>query len=144
MVKVLNILRVWMDDERIRQIIRYGCVGLTLNGLAFLNYLVVAWALGSPKLAVAILYPVTAAIGYRAHGVVSFRSSGSLNGFVRYALVHLGGYVSSLLIMYFGVDRLGIRHQYVQIAATLLVAAQLFIAFRIFVFVEAEQRTSYK
>lgn len=138
-----SIIRVWFHDERIRQFIRYGCVGVALNSIAFLNYLVVAWALGSPQLAVAILYPITAAIGYRAHGVVSFKSSSrSLSGLVRYALAHLGGYASSLLIMHFGVDCFGIQHQYVQIATTLIVAVQLFITFRIFVFVNVEERSA--
>ena len=140
-----RIIRVWLHDERIRQFIRYGCVGVAINSIAFLNYLVVAWVLGSPQLAVAILYPITAAIGYRAPGVVSFKSSShSLCGLVRYILAHSSGYGSSLWIMHLGVDTFGVRHQYVQIAATFIVAVQLFIVFRIFVFVEAEERASSK
>jgi hypothetical protein len=128
-----------------RQFIRYACVGLTLNSIAFLNYLVVAWALGSPKTAVAVLYPITAAIGYRAHGAVSFKASAdNLSGLMRYVFAHFSGYASSLFIMHLGVDRFGVRHQYVQIAATLIVAVQLFIVFRIFVFVDAKEHTSSK
>jgi len=53
---------------------------------------------------------------------------------VRYVIAHCIGYLLNLSILIVFVDKLGYAHQWVQAIAIFVVAAFLFLAFKVFVF----------
>lgn len=53
---------------------------------------------------------------------------------VRYVIAHCIGYLLNLSILIVFVDELGYAHQWVQAIAIFVVAAFLFLAFKVFVF----------
>lgn len=119
----------------LRQVIRYGIVGVLNNLLGYLIYLFVTFVGIDPKIAVTILYPASAATGYFAHFKYSFssrRAHGSAAA--RYVLAHCVGYGVNVSMLYVFSDRMGFPHQAVQAAAIFLVAGILFLLFRYFVF----------
>lgn len=117
------------------QVFKYAVVGLLNNLRGYLIYLLITALWLDPKVAVAIMYPVGAALGYFAHARYSFSYEGNTShGVVRYFLAHLLGYSTNLGMIKFFSDYLGYPHQLVQVAAIVAVAGLLFILFRYFVF----------
>jgi putative flippase GtrA len=118
-----------------RQVARYGLVGVLNNLLGYLIYLVVTWLWLDPKIAVTLMYPIGAATAYFGHARYSFAYSGrTTHGIVRYVIAHLIGYGSNIGMLYMFSDRLGYPHQLVQAAAIVAVAGILYLLFRYFVF----------
>ncbi|MNP13350.1 GtrA-like protein [compost metagenome] len=116
-------------------IVRYGIVGVLNNLRGYLIYLVLTWLWLEPKTAVAIMYPVGAAMGYFGHARYSFSYEGSASyGALRYCIAHAIGYTANIGILYVLSDKLGFAHQLVQIFAIFAVAGILYILFRYFVF----------
>ena len=117
------------------QLTRYGLAGILLNGLGYLLYLALASAFGSPKLAVTVGYPIGVMFGYLMHGRFSFDYSGThVAGLARYAVTQIAGFSLNLTVLWVGVDILGVRHQLVQLAAILIVAIQLFLMLKFWVY----------
>lgn len=119
----------------LRQIIRYGVVGVLNNLLGYLIYLLVTYFWLDPKVAISLLYPIGVITGYFGHSKYSFggRSRDARTVF-RYLLAHLIGYGVNFLMLLVLVDRLGFPHQAIQGAAIFVVAGVLFLMFRYFVF----------
>lgn len=119
----------------LRQLLKYGVTGLISNGVGYLLYLIVTYFGAAPAPAMTLLYAVGAIIGFFVNRRVTFSYTGNLfgSGF-RYILVHLTGYCINLGILVEFVDRLGYPHQLIQAAAIFVVAAFLFITFKLFVF----------
>ena len=118
-----------------RQLIRYGLVGIASNLTAYLVYLLITWLGVTPKLAMSIVYLAGASIGFAGNRYWAFSHSGSLAcSAARYTLAHLCGYLLNLFILSVFVDHFGYAHQLVQAAAILIVAGFLFILFKYFVF----------
>lgn len=119
----------------LKQLFRYGVVGLLLNLLGYLIFLLVTWLWLDPKIAVTLMYPISAVTAYFGHARCSFAYSGRASlGMVRYAIAHLIGYGTNIGMLYFLSDRLGYPHQMVQAAAIMVVAGILYLLFRYFVF----------
>jgi putative flippase GtrA len=119
----------------LKQLLRYGCTGVVVNSVGYVIYLFVAWLFDSPKGAVGLLYPVGAAWGYFMHARYSFKYSGSHTSAVaRYTASHIAGFALNLTVLWVGVDILGVRHQFVQLAAILIVAIQLFLMLKFWAF----------
>ena len=119
----------------LRQIIRYGVVGLLSNLLGYLVYLLITWLGVDPKLTVTLFYPLAATIAYSGHAKYSFSyKGGHAGGFSRYVVVHVFGYLLNITTLYFFVDVLFYPHQLVQLCNIFLVAGFLFVAFKYFAF----------
>jgi putative flippase GtrA/SAM-dependent methyltransferase len=118
-----------------RQLIRYGIVGLLNNAAIYLIFLLVTYWGVTPKIAMSFLYVVAAVASFIWNKNWTFSYSGRVNrSFTRFVLAHIGGYLINLLILLVFVDRLGYSHQAVQAVAIFVVAGFLFIAFKYFVF----------
>lgn len=119
----------------VRQIFRYGIVGLISNCIGYLLYLCMTYFISAPKITMTLLYVVGAAMGFFGNRKITFTHKGSLiySG-KRYLLVHLGGYLINFTILATFVDKLGYAHQIVQACAILIVAVYLFFALKFFVF----------
>lgn len=121
----------------VRELTRYAIVGLTLNVLGYMIYLLVT-ALGvSPLMTVTIFYPLSVLAGYFAHRRHTFRHrSQGLEGkvLVRYIAVYVAGYVINATLLEILYQRMGYPHQMVQIAAVFVVAIFLFVAMKLLVF----------
>lgn len=116
-------------------IVRYGVVGVLNNSLGYLIYLALTWRWLEPKVAVTLLYPIGALIGYFSHARYSFNYGGAPSrGLLRYGLAQVVGYLANISMIYVFADLLGLPHQAVQAAAIFVVAGLLFVLFRYFVF----------
>lgn len=119
----------------LRQVVRYGVVGVLNNLLGYLIYLLITWFWLDPKVAVTLMYPIGAVTAYFGHARYSFAYSGSpSHGIIRYAIAHVIGYGANIGMIYVFSDRLGYPHQLVQAAAIVAVAGILYLLFRYFVF----------
>lgn len=119
----------------LKQVVRYGIVGVLNNLWGYLIYLVVTWLWIDPKVAVSILYPVGAFTAYLGHAKYSFEYSGSRSEALRrFVLAHIFGYFVNLSMLYFLVDIFGYPHALIQALAIVTVAGVLFIMFRYYVF----------
>lgn len=117
------------------QLFRYAFVGLVSNASGYFLYLLVTHLGVAPKLAMSILYGVGAAIGFFGNRSLTFSYKGRLIGSgIRYLMAHSAGFLLNLTILVVFVDNLGYAHEFVQAVAILVVAAFLFIAFKLFVF----------
>lgn len=119
----------------LRQVVRYGVVGVLNNLLGYLIYLLITWLWLDPKVAVTLMYPIGAVTAYFGHARYSFAYNGSpYHGIIRYAIAHVIGYGANIGMIYVFSDRLGYPHQLVQAAAIVAVAGILYLLFRYFVF----------
>lgn len=118
-----------------RQLIRYGLVGVASNLAMYVVYLLITYIGMEPKKAMTVVYLIGASVGFFGHRTWSFAHRGSaINSAIRYAAAHLSGYVLNLFILVVFVDRLGYPHQAVQAVAIIVVAMFLFVLFKYFVF----------
>jgi len=124
----------------IGQIWRYSILGILNNLLSYLIYLVLTLFWLDPKVALTIMYPIAAAIGYFGHSKYTFTYNGhNSHGLARYVIAHLIGYWTNIGMLYLFWNRLGYPHQLVQAVAIVVVAGVLFLLYRYFVFSERFQ-----
>jgi len=122
-----------------RQVIRYGFVGVLNNLLGYFIYLAMTYFGVDPKIAITILYPVGATAAYFGHSKYSFSyRGGNAAALLRYALAHFAGYGVNFAMLFILSDQLKLPHQFVQAAAIFVVAGVLFLMFKYFVFPDSE------
>lgn len=123
------------NRSAVSQLSKYGAVGLVANGIGYAVYLLVTWVGLDPKVAITLLYPFGALIGYFGHFKIAFLYNGSHSKSIfRYLQAHMVGYSLNFVILYCFVDLLGYPHPLVQAFAVFAVAGVLFILFRYYVF----------
>ena len=121
--------------QPITQLFRYAIVGLLSNVAGYLVYLALTYLGGTPILTMTLLYCFGAAVGFFGNRSLTFEHRGSIAGAgFRYVIAHSVGYLLNLSILIVFVDKLGYSHQLVQGVAIFVVAAFLFLAFKVFVF----------
>jgi putative flippase GtrA len=129
---------LWLlSDLPFKELVRYAIVGLTLNVLGYMIYLLITSLGGSPITTVTICYPLSVLTGYFAHRRHTFRHrSQGLEGkvLVRYITVYVAGYLINAALLEILYRKMGYPHQIVQIAAIFLVAIFLFVAMKLLVF----------
>lgn len=119
----------------LRQLIRYGVVGLLNNMLGYLVYLGLTWTGLDPKIVISILYPIGIAVGYFSHLRYSFSyGDRGLNVLLRYLIAYLFGYIVNFAMLYLLSEKLKFPHQAVQALAIFVVAGILFLLLKFFVF----------
>lgn len=124
-----------MSKQVVYQLIRYGIVGIATNLLGYGIYLLVTYLGVTPKVTVSIFYPIGVGISYLSHGKWTFDSGErTFMSFFKFILAHLFGYLTNLLLLFYFVDILVYPHQWIQLIAVFVVALQLFISFKFFVF----------
>jgi putative flippase GtrA len=126
---------IFKTRESVTQLFRYALVGLFSNVAGYLVYLALTYLGGTPKLTMTFLYGVGAAVSFFGNRSLTFEHQGSILGAgVRFGMVHCIGYLLNLSMLIVFVDKLGYPHQWVQGVAIFVVAAFLFLAFKVFVF----------
>ncbi len=119
----------------LRQLLRFGVIGLLQNGIGYGLYLILTLAGLPPKPTMTFLYLAGATASFLANRRFTFGHTGKLtHAGIRFMLAHLGGYLINLLLLWWLVDQNGYPHQWVQACAIFVVAAYLFVSFRFFVF----------
>jgi len=130
-----SLLTAFKKSPLFSLVLAYGLVGVTHNLLTFVLFLLLTWKWLDPKIAVTLLYPVGALIGYFGHAKFSFSFSGAnLIGLSRFFITHIIGYLTNVLILFVFVDLLGYPHFVIQAIAIFAVAGVLFFLFRYYVF----------
>ena len=123
--------------KTLRQLVRYGIVGLTSNGILYLFYLLLTSFGVGHKLAATLGYALGVAQTYFFNKSWSFGHTGeSRAAFIRYVLAYLSGYVLNLAVLAIFVDVLGYPHQLIQGLMILLLAGYLFVLQKYWVFPE--------
>ena len=118
-----------------KQLVRYGVVGIASNLTGYLAYLLITWLGVGPKLTMSCLYLVGATVSFLGNRRWTFSHSGSLGGSaLRFAIAYTLGYLLNFVILLAFVDHMGLAHQAVQFVAIFVVALFLFILLRLFVF----------
>jgi len=119
----------------VRELVRYGLVGATINALGYLAYLGIVGLGADPKLAVTIVYGTAVVIGFVANRNLTFGHEGRMGrAAVRYLAVQFTGYLIDVAMLEVGVDRWGYPHELVQALAVGVVAVFLFVTMKLFVF----------
>lgn len=127
----------------IRQIVRYGLVGLLSNAAGYLLYLLLTALGGSPKATMTGLYCLAATLGFFGNRQWTFADRGNpAAAAARYALAHLLGYAINFSLLWVLVDHYDFPHQAVQAGAVFVVALFLFVLFRTLVFTRQAQESS--
>jgi putative flippase GtrA len=117
------------------QLARYIAIGIASNLLGYTLYLLATYAGSPPKQTMTVLYVCGATVSFFCNKRLTFAHEGRLwNSALRYTIAHTMGYLLNLGLLVVFVDRLHYPHQLVQGLAIFVVAAFLFITFRLFVF----------
>lgn len=126
-----------------RQLLRFAVVGVASNVIGYLVYLLVTHLGVAPKLAMTVLYGVGVIVGFAGNRSYAFADQGRLmaTGW-RYLMAHSLGYLINLAIQLVIVDHLGYAHQLAQAVGICVVATFLFVVFKCFVFVNADETES--
>lgn len=121
------------------RLICYTLVGIASNLAGYLVYLLLTSLGTTPKISMTLLYGAGAAVGFLGNSKLTFAHNGSLPGAgARFVIAHCIGYFINLAILVLLVDKLEYAHQWAQAIAILVVAAFLFLAFKLYVFREPD------
>ncbi|HRD69434.1 MAG TPA: GtrA family protein [Legionella sp.] len=119
----------------LREIMRYGIVGVINNLIGYVVYLIVTFFWLDPKIAITIFYSIGAIIAYFGHAKYSFsQRTMSFDTAVKFSIAYLIGYAINYLMLFILSDKLLYPHQLVQGLAIFVVAGILFCLLRFFVF----------
>jgi putative flippase GtrA len=122
------------------QLLRFAVVGLASNVIGYLLYLFVTYLGVIPKLAMTILYGVGVITGFVGNRRYAFAHQGRLMAAGwRYLIAHSVGYFINIAVQIIMVDHLGYAHQLAQALGICVVAAFLFVVYKYFVFVNADE-----
>ena len=126
-----------MSEEELQKLFRFGVVGVLQNCVSYLCYLLLVWMGISPQLAITVIYPFGITASFLANRKWTFSHQGSVrSSYLRFVVAHFFGYLLNILLLYLFVDGMHYPHALVQAVATLVVAAYLFVVFRLWVFPE--------
>ena len=118
-----------------RQLIRYGLVGIVNNLTIYGVYLLITQQGVEPKIAMTLTYILGMTIGFIGNRKWTFSHRGNFFGtLTRYLFAHLLGFLLNFALLLTFVDYLGFPHQWIQAMAIVVVAVFLFIMFKYFVF----------
>lgn len=117
------------------QVFRYSLVGFFSNIVAYGMYLVIVFLGVNPFLSMTLVYVLACTIAFVGNRGWTFRSSVSLRkSSRRYVLAQLIGYLTNLLLFSVLYLILGAPHQFAQLFGIVIVAIELFLLNRYFVF----------
>ena len=117
------------------QVLRYGIIGVGSNIMLYGCYLVLTWIGVGHKLAMTLLYATGVLQTFFFNKRWTFQYGGSgKKAFQRYLLAYGAGYCLNFAVLYVLVDRMSFRHEIVQGAMIVCLAALLFLLQRQWVF----------
>jgi putative flippase GtrA len=122
------------------QLARYGVVGLANNAVGYIFYLFITHIGVEPKLAMTVVYAIGLTISYICNRKWVFPHRAPVTAsLLRYVVAHLFGYLINLSMLIIFSSMMDFPHQLVQASAIFVVAAFLFVSFRIFVVPNSKQ-----
>lgn len=117
------------------QFVYYITIGTVTNVLGYVLFLLMTYLGLGPKMAVTILYFFCASISFYSNWQLTFNGSGSFSKVgTRFLITHLAGYFINFCLLVIFVDYLGYSQYPIEAMAIVIVAAFIFIAFKLFVF----------
>lgn len=117
------------------QLNRYFFVGVLVNIIGYIIYVLLAYFGITPAKSMSILYVVGALLGFYFNRSFTFQYDGKVSyAICRYVLVLMIGYLLNLSIFFIFIDMFGYPHYFVQAIAIIVVAFFMFMMSRIFVF----------
>ena len=120
---------------RIIELAKFGFVGVVHNLAGYLVYLLVTNYWLEPKLAVTILYPISALIAFYAHSKFSFSYQGEHSAaFSRYIVANLICFSCNLSMLYVFVDLMHFSHELIQVTAIFSIALLFFLLSKFYIF----------
>lgn len=118
-----------------RQALRYFVVGICANLGLYGLYLLITFSGAGHKITMTVLYWLGVLLTFIFNRNWTFSHQGRIpRAFIAYAGIYAFGYLINFAGLYFLVDRLGYRHEWVQGGLVFLVAAVLFMLQKFFVF----------
>ncbi len=118
-----------------KQFAKYLAVGVLSNGLAYGLYLGIVQAGVNPILSMTMVYILASSVAFNANWRWTFRSEVNLSrSAIRYVASQIIGYVTNLLLLAGLYYVLGVPHHLAQIMGIGVVAIQLFLLNRYYVF----------
>lgn len=143
MKSTLYQLKENLSSKGMRQLIRYGLVGLGINAILYSCYLLLVFLGAEPKISMSVIYVIGLGIGFYGHRKLTFSHTENYkHAIARYLIAHLGGYSINFLLLLMLVDFMGLSHALVQAVSIFIVAAYLFIIFKYWVFAEKHYAAS--
>src|SRR5688500_5584487 len=105
--RIIALIKNSASSRSIKQLLRYGLVGLASNLLGYLLFLAITYLGTEPKQAMTFLYMTGAFVGFFGNRQWAFAHNGALLGSgVRYVIAHIFGYLINFVLLYVFVDRL--------------------------------------
>lgn len=134
---MIDVKRTISESKSFNELLRYGLIGLILNLTGYMIYLLVTYLGVEHKIAMSFLYVVGVLFGFYLNRKHTFKHDGHISGAIfRYAFVYMIGYMINLTMLYIMVDKIGYKHQYVQLASIILLVGYFFLSMKLFVFRE--------
>ena len=122
-------------NNTVRQLCRYGIVGVLSNAVGYLLYLLLTATGVGPKLAMTSLYVIGVAQTFVFNKGWSFRYGGNSAGaFRRYVVLYAVGYGLNVMVLGLMVDHLGWPHQWVMLGLMIGMVAFFFAGQKLWVF----------
>ena len=132
-----------LNNAPMRQLLRYGLVGILTNLVIYASYLLFTFLGMEPKIAMTLTYSIGAFIGFLGNRKWTFTDNGHIkSSAIRFSAAHVCGYLMNFLILSLFVDKLGYPHQWVQAASIVCVAIVLFMLFKFWVFPKQDHSNS--
>jgi putative flippase GtrA len=118
-----------------KQFAKYLVVGGLSNSLAYGLYIAITLVGVSPIAGMSMVYVVASVTAFTANRGWTFQSSASLSGSaLRYILSQMLGYGTNLILLFSLYYMLGVPHQVAQLIGIGVVAVELFLLNRYYVF----------
>jgi putative flippase GtrA len=118
-----------------KQFVKYLLVGGFSNSLGYGLYIAITLVGVSPIVGMSIVYVAASVTSFTANRGWTFQSDASLSrSALRYILSQTVGYGTNLVILYWLYYKLGVPHQVAQLVGIGVVAVELFLLNRYYVF----------
>lgn len=119
----------------IRELFRFGAVGISINLILYCAYLLLVHFGVDFRVSMTAIYVVGTILGFILHRAWTFRSSACWrSAFRRYVASYFAGYLLNLFGLWFLVGAASLPHAYAQAIMILVVAASVFVIQKLWVF----------
>jgi len=123
------------------ELAKYGIIGVSSNLTLYIAYIFLTGAGVGHKTSMTLLYAVGTLLTFLLNKTWTFKHKGDHAGsLTRYLITYFSGYVTNVLFLVLLVDTLKYDHRIVQFFLIFLVAIQLFVIQRLWVFRVAKEK----
>lgn len=131
-------MQLLQSRQSIQQFYRYLVVGAGSNAIGYGMYLLITWLGVGALLGMSIIYLCACLVSFAGNKRWTFASrSNSIALLPRYVCMQIAGYLTNFLLLLVLYKHLGFSHQVIQLLAMFVVAIELFLLSKYYVFREA-------